>query len=170
MVALLVVARIVEGPIAALWRKYGPFDNEASFTKNLKRYVYHTSSTIEAHTNDSVHEEGLSLPSVLNDVHPVASGDAERMKEAMIEGRLVPLFADHKMSVLDGTPGISLAAAIDPDGNRQLFDLTSTGIIRLRKSVKGGTSWTDPEIVPANPKPKLNSPLAAISRPRTNGA
>ncbi|KAL8758285.1 MAG: hypothetical protein Q9184_003974 [Pyrenodesmia sp. 2 TL-2023] len=29
-------------------------------------------------------------------------------------------------SGFDGTPGISLAAAIDPDGNRLLFDLTST--------------------------------------------
>ncbi|KAL8924355.1 MAG: hypothetical protein Q9208_004137 [Pyrenodesmia sp. 3 TL-2023] len=104
------------------------------------------------------------------DVHAVASGDAEAMEEAMVKGGPVLLAADPDQSVLDGTPGVSLAAAIDPDGNRQLFDLTSTGIIRLRKSVKGEASWTDPEIVAANPKPKLNSPLAAISRPGTNGA
>ncbi|KAL8901473.1 MAG: hypothetical protein Q9207_005184 [Kuettlingeria erythrocarpa] len=91
------------------------------------------------------------------------------MKEAVVEGGPVPLHADPETSMLDGTPGTSLAACIDPDGNRQLFDLTSTGMIRLRKSVKGETSWTDPEVVAANPKPKLNSPLAAISRPGTNG-
>ncbi|KAL8977726.1 MAG: hypothetical protein Q9177_006573, partial [Variospora cf. flavescens] len=62
---------------------------------------------------------------MLNDVQAVASGDAETREEAMFEGG----------PVLDGTPGISLAATFDPDGNRLLFDLTSTGIIRVRKSV-----------------------------------
>lgn len=169
IVALLVVGRFVEGPITTIWRKQGSCNKEASVNEQFNRYVNLIPSTVYTHGYDSLHGEWLSLPPILNDVQAVASGDAETLEEAMVEGDPVPLSADPDQSVLDGTPGISLAAAIDPDGNRQLFDLTSTGIIRLRKSVKGETSWTDPEIVAANPKPKLNSPLAAISRPGTNG-
>ncbi|KAL8760229.1 MAG: hypothetical protein Q9184_003400 [Pyrenodesmia sp. 2 TL-2023] len=154
IVALLVAGRFVECPMATLWRKHGSCDNNTLVNKQLNRCSKRTSSTIYAHQYDSLHKEGLSLPPILNDIQAVASGVAAMLEEAMVE---------------NGTPGIFLAAAIDPDGNRLLVDLTSTGTIYLRKSVKGDTSWTDPEIVPANLKPKLNSPLAAIPQPGTNG-
>ena len=90
--------------------------------------------------------------------------------QAGIEGNPSLLSVDPDASVADGTPGVSIAAAIDPAGNRQIYDLTSTGVIRLRKSKAGTDSWSEPEVVPTNPKPKPNSPLTAISRTAANEA
>lgn len=112
----------------------------------------------------------MSPAQSFKDTPTVASGNIAIYEEVGIEGGPISLPINPDVSVQDGTPGVSLAAAIDPNGNRQLFDLTSTGVIRLRKSAANSGNWTAPEIVAANPRPKLRSPLAAISRPGTNGA
>lgn len=64
-------------------------------------------------------------------------------------------------------PGISIAVSIDPDTNMQLYDLDSAGVLRIRRrtnsSDQTNTKWTSPQIIPADPKPKKSSPLAAFA-------
>ena len=67
------------------------------------------------------------------------------------------------LSALDTINGVSIAVSVDPDGNQQLYDLDSRGTIRMRKSPGFTETWTEPEVVPANPVPKAKSPLAAIA-------
>ena len=99
-----------------------------------------------------------------------AAGTTGFLEDAEVEGGPIMLTADPSLSVLDGTPGVSIAASVDPDGNRQLYDLSSTGVIRLRKSAGNTTTWGDPEIVPANPAPKANTPMAALAWKGPNGS
>ncbi|KAL9608856.1 MAG: hypothetical protein Q9167_006321 [Letrouitia subvulpina] len=64
-------------------------------------------------------------------------------------------------------PGLSIAVSMDPDTNIQLYDLDSSGILRIRRrtnsSDQKNTKWTSPQIIPTDPKPKKSSPLAAIA-------
>lgn len=64
-------------------------------------------------------------------------------------------------------PGISIAVSKDPDTNIQLYDLDSSGVLRIRRrtnsSDQTNTKWTSPQVIPADPKPKKASPLAAIA-------
>ena len=60
-----------------------------------------------------------------------ASGDSEEWHGTEMEALPIRLSPESELSVLDNTPGVSLAASVDPDGNRQLFDLSSNGIVRL---------------------------------------
>ena len=58
-------------------------------------------------------------------------GDAEERHGTKVEGVPIDLSSESESSVLDSTLGVSLAASVDPNGNRQLFDLGSNGIVRL---------------------------------------
>lgn len=64
-------------------------------------------------------------------------------------------------------PGISIAVSKDPDSNIQLYDLDSSGVLRIRRRSNSNdqtnTKWTSPQIIPTDPKPKQSSPLAAIA-------
>ena len=115
--------------------------------------VYETRTSASWHNHCSSSTKGASVSSAAQD------------KDAPM---LPP--ADQKLSTLDDVPGVSIAASVDPDFNRQLFDLSSSGTVRLRKLKGNTTSWTEPEIVLVNPRPKSNSPLAALSWRGSNGA
>ncbi len=64
-------------------------------------------------------------------------------------------------------PGISIAVSVDPDTNMQLYDLDSSGVLRIRRrtnsSDQTNTKWTSPQIIPTDPTPKKSSPLAALA-------
>lgn len=59
------------------------------------------------------------------------SGDAEEWHRTEVQGVPIHLSSEAESSVLDNIPRVSLAASIDPDGNRQLFDLSINGTVRL---------------------------------------
>ncbi len=64
-------------------------------------------------------------------------------------------------------PGISIAVSIDVDSNMQLYDLDSSGVLRIRRRTNStdqtNTKWTVPQTIPTDPKPKHSSPLAAVA-------
>jgi hypothetical protein len=60
------------------------------------------------------------------------------------------------------TPGISIAAATDQNGSRQLYDLDSEGRIHVRLAPYGYSFGTK-QRVSINPPPKANSPLTAVA-------
>lgn len=64
---------------------------------------------------------------------------------------------------LDEVPGVSIAASIDQNGIRQLFDLNSHGQIRVRIAAAGANTFGPKQLVSINPPPKKNSPLSAIA-------
>ena len=61
------------------------------------------------------------------------------------------------------TIGLSIAASVDGVGNRQIYDLNSEGVIRVRKIQAGTYKYTAPEVVNVTEKPQAASPLSAIS-------
>lgn len=62
---------------------------------------------------------------------------------------------------------ISVAVSRDPDSNIQLYNLDTSGVLRVRRRTNSNdpmnTKWTSPQIIPTDPRPRPYSPLAAIA-------
>ena len=71
--------------------------------------------------------------------------------------------ADGDASTKAKSIGVSIAASVDSEGNRQVYDLDSEGTIRIRKIERLTYRYTSPEIVKTDQKPKASSPLNALA-------
>ena len=129
-IVLLDALPVAQIPLHAPWNQHGSSSAGDASSPGVKQYVNpHQWCTTLMST--STHGTGASLTSSPMKASAAASGDAEKWRGTEIDGLPVRLSSESELSVLDNTPGVSLAASVDPDGNRQLFDLSSNGTVRL---------------------------------------
>lgn len=69
--------------------------------------------------------------------------------------------ADLNVQTKDG--GVSIAASVDGDGSRQIYDIDTAGVIRIRKIQNETYRYTPAEVVPTSQKPKPGTPLSALA-------
>ncbi|KAL8947113.1 MAG: hypothetical protein Q9222_006568 [Ikaeria aurantiellina] len=149
VIAMMFAGRLLENHIAALFTPDRAAINTGCVSQEIQK-LDHGDSLSSSDTN--------SIPTVV--------GVTSTSSEASLEGGLVTVPQDVAPSEASG---VSIAASVDPYVNRFLFDLSSSGVFRLRKSAGGTTSWTQPETVPVYPPPKANSPMASIAWDGTDG-
>ena len=70
---------------------------------------------------------------------------------------------DLDVSTGAGAISVSIAASVDGDGSRQVYDLTTEGTIRMRKIQNGTYRYTPPQVVATDQKPIAASPMSALA-------